>query len=320
METIIPPVDRTLLKKELTKELFVRDTNNGHNQIYIFTHDQAPNVMRELGRLREQTFREASGGTGKSCDIDEYDIAKTPFKQLIVWNPEDEEIVGGYRFVVGKEVDNDANGHPMTPTAHLFTFSQNYIDNYWPVTFELGRSFVQPTYQPTINLRRGMYSLDNLWDGLGAITVENPFVKYFFGKITMYPSYDTFARDMILFFMHKYFPDKDTLVQPREQFKVKISTPERVLASIFSGANYDEDYKILVQKVRRLGEGIPPLVNAYMNLSGSMRTFGTAINDEFGNVEETAIMVTIADIYDYKKDRHLSTYKKEGKKETGEND
>lgn len=309
METIIPPVDRTILKKELTKELFVRDTNNGHNQIYIFTHDQAPNLMRELGRLREQTFRDASGGTGKCCDIDDYDTSETPFKQLIVWSPEDEEIVGGYRFIVGKDVQNSKDGHPYSATARLFKFSDKFIKDYWPVTFELGRSFVQPTYQPTVNLRKGMYSLDNLWDGLGAITIMNPGVKYFFGKITMYPSYDSFARDMILYFMHRYFPDPEKLVEPRES--LVIQTREKVLNSIFSGANYDEDYKILVQKVRGLKEQIPPLVNAYMNLSGSMRTFGTAINHHFGKVEETAIVITIADIYDYKKDRHIATFKTE---------
>jgi len=307
METIIPPVDRTLLKKELTKELFVRDTNNGNNQIYVFTHEQAPNLMRELGRLREQTFREASGGTGKCCDIDDYDTSEAPFKQLIVWSPVDEEIIGGYRYILGKDVKNDKDGHPYSPTARLFKFSDQYIKKYWPVTFELGRSFVQPTYQPTVNLRKGMYSLDNLWDGLGAITIMNPEVKYFFGKITMYPSYDSFARDMILFFMHKYFPDVDEMILPRKP--LIIQTRDKVLKSIFSGANYDEDYKILVQKVRRLKEQIPPLVNAYMNLSGSMRTFGTAINDHFGDVEETAIMITIAEIYDYKKDRHISTFK-----------
>ncbi|MCF8369133.1 MAG: GNAT family N-acetyltransferase [Bacteroidales bacterium] len=307
METIISPVDRTLLEKELTKELFVRDTNNGHNQIYIFTHDQAPNLMRELGRLREYTFREASGGTGKCCDIDEYDTAEVPFRQLIVWSPDDKEIVGGYRFIFGKDVLPNKDGHPDSPTARLFKFSEKYIKEYWPETFELGRSFVQPMYQPTINLRKGMYSLDNLWDGLGAITILNPEVKYFFGKITMYPSYDSFARDMILYFMLKYFPDKENLVKPRDP--LILQTREKILKSIFSGVNYDEDYKILVQKVRRLNEGIPPLVNAYMNLSGSMRTFGTAINDHFGMVEETAIMVTIADIYDYKKDRHISSFK-----------
>ncbi|MBN2173232.1 MAG: GNAT family N-acetyltransferase [Bacteroidales bacterium] len=313
METVIPPVDRVLLEKELTDELFVRDTNNGRNKIYIFTHNQAPNLMRELGRLREITFRDAGGGTGKCCDIDFYDTADPPFKQLIVWNPEEKEIVGGYRYIVGKDVPLDKEGHPITPTAKLFKFSERYITEFWPDTFELGRSFVQTMYQPTINLKKGMYSLDNLWDGLGAIYLDNPEIKYYFGKITMYPSYDTFARDMILYFMHKYFPDKDELVAPREP--LQLQTREKVLQSIFSGANYDEDYRILVQKVRRLNEHIPPLVNAYMNLSGSMRMFGTAINDDFGHVEESAIMVTIADIYDYKKDRHISTYKKENNKE-----
>ena len=202
---------------------------------------------------------------------------------------------------------NDKEGQPHTPTSKLFSFSQKFIKEYWPVTFELGRSFVQPNYQPTVNLRKGMYSLDNLWDGLGAITIVNPEVRYFFGKITMYPSYDSFARDLILYFLHKYFPDNEELVRPK--VPLKIGTKEKVLRSIFMGANYDEDYKILIQKLRRLGEQIPPLVNAYMNLSGSMKMFGTAINDEFGEVEESAIIITIADIYDYKKDRHLSTFK-----------
>jgi hypothetical protein len=307
METIIPPVDRQLLEKELTDDLFFRDTNNGHNKIYIFTHRQAPNVMRELGRLREITFRDASGGTGKALDIDDYDMGDSPFKQLIVWNPEDKEIVGGYRYLIGSEVKTGKNGQPITPTAKLFKFSEKFIKEYWPVTFELGRSFVQPNYQPTVNLRKGMYSLDNLWDGLGAITIVNPEVRYFFGKITMYPSYDSFARDLILYFLHKYFPDSEELVRPI--VPLKIGTKEKVLQSIFLGVNYDEDYKILIQKLRRLGEQIPPLVNAYMNLSGSMRMFGTSINDEFGEVEESAIIITIGDIYDYKKDRHMSTFK-----------
>jgi hypothetical protein len=307
METIIPPVDRQLLDKELSDKLFFRDTNNGNNKIYIFIYNEAPNVMRELGRLREITFRDAGGGTGKSVDIDEYDLGKSPFKQLIVWNPEDKEIVGGYRFLIGKDVEFDDEGQPHTPTSHLFRFSEKFIKEYWPVTFELGRSFVQPVYQPTVNLRKGMYSLDNLWDGLGAITIVSPEVRYFFGKITMYPSFDSFARDLILYFLHKYFPDNEELVRPKDPFKIQ--TKDKVLRSIFMGVNYDEDYKILVQKVRGLGEQIPPLVNAYMNLSGSMRMFGTAINDEFGLVEESAIIITIADIYDYKKDRHMSTFK-----------
>ena len=306
MKTIISPVDRVLLEQELTEEIFVRDTNNGNNHIYIFTNDQAPNLMREVGRLREYTFREAGGGTGKEMDIDAYDTAEIPFKQLIVWNPREKEIVGGYRYLCGKNVALDESGQPKSPTSKLFQFSDLFLKDYWPYTFELGRSFVQPLFQPMINLRKGMYSLDNLWDGLGAITVINPKMKYFFGKITMYPDFDSFARDMILFFMDKYFPDNDKLIFPYN--KLELTTSHKVLNSIFTGANYDEDYKTLAQKVRRLKENIPPLVNAYMNLSGSMKTFGTSVNPTFGDVEETAIIITIADIYDYKKDRHMSTF------------
>ena len=309
METIIPPVDKSILEKELTKELYVRDTNNGNNQIYVFVHDQAPNVMRELGRLREMTFREAGGGTGKSMDIDSYDTSGSPFRQLIVWNPEDKEIVGGYRFILGNDVSMDKDGQPISATSKLFKFSNQFIKEYWPVTVELGRSFVQPIYQPTINLRKGMYSLDNLWDGLGAIVIDHSEIKYLFGKITMYPDYDTFARDLILYFMKIYFPDDEDLVIPRKP--LQLETRDKVLKSIFTGANYDENYRILTQKVRSLKENIPPLVNAYMNLSGSMKVFGTSINPAFGYVEETAIIITIADIYDYKKDRHISTYNKD---------
>ncbi len=309
METIIPPVDKSILEKELTKDLFVRNANNGNNQIFVFVHDQAPNVMRELGRLREMTFREAGGGTGKSMDIDSYDTSGSPFRQLIVWDPEDKEIVGGYRFILGSDVLIGKDGQPISATSKLFKFSNQFIKEYWPVTVELGRSFVQPIYQPTINLRKGMYSLDNLWDGLGTIVIDHPEVKFLFGKITMYPDYDTFARDLILYFMKIYFPDDEDLVVPRKP--LQLETREKVLKSIFTGANYDENYRILTQKVRSLKENIPPLVNAYMNLSGSMKVFGTSINPAFGNVEETAIIITIADIYDYKKDRHISTYSKD---------
>lgn len=308
METIIPPVDRTLLERELNEDHFVRKTNNGNNEIYIFTCKTAPNLMREVGRLREITFRDAGGGTGKAVDTDIYDTNRECFKQLIVWNPEDKEIVGGYRFVNGRDLPANKNGDVVSPTAKLFRFSPKFLEKYWPYTIELGRSFVQPLYQPTLNIRKGMYSLDNLWDGLGAVVIDNPKVKYFFGKITMYPHFDSFARDLILFFLHRYFPDRQNLVEPYEP--VPIQTDIKILESIFTGANYDEDYRILVQKVRKLNENIPPLVNAYMNLSGTMKTFGTALNPEFGNVEETAIIITIADIYDYKMDRHLATYKK----------
>lgn len=308
MKAIIPAVNRVLLKDELTRDKFVRATNNGNNLIYIVSHHDSPNLMTEIGRLREITFRDAGGGTGKAIDIDSFDTQEIPFKQLIVWNPEDEEIVGGYRFLHGKDIPFDKNGELQSPTSKLFRFSQKFIDEYLPYTIELGRSFVQPLYQPTYNIRKGMYSLDNVWDGLGAIVIKNPDIKYFFGKITMYPHFNLLARDLILFFLGKYFPDHEKLIVPHDP--VKIQTDITVLENIFTGGNYDSDYKILMHHVRGLKENIPPLVNAYMNLSSTMRMFGTAVNHNFGNVEETGIIVTIKDVYDFKKERHLSTYKK----------
>ncbi|HET6227571.1 MAG TPA: GNAT family N-acetyltransferase [Bacteroidia bacterium] len=306
MQNIIEPVDIKLLESELTDKRFVRKTNNGNNEIYIITHHDSPNVMREIGRLREVTFRAAGGGTGKDIDIDEFDTDKTaPYKQLIVWNPKDKDIVGGYRFIKCKEAPI-TNGVVQLATTELFRFSEKFIKEYVPYTIELGRSFVQPKYQPTIDDRRGIFSLDNLWDGLGAILVDNPDVGYFFGKVTMYTDFNVHARDLILSFMMHYFPDKENLVVPLEPLLIKTDVSE--FLNSLKGLNYKDGHLLLNKNVRALGEHIPPLVNAYMNLSATMKTFGTASNTHFGEVEETGILVKFDDIYPTKKERHISTY------------
>jgi len=306
MENIIDPVNKNLLEAELNESTFLRNTNNGHNKIFVFTAHDSPNLMREVGRLREITFRDAGGGTGKSVDIDEFDTMEVPFHQLIVWDPIEKEISGGYRFIHGRDIQCNFDNCIHSATAELFDFSKKFIRDYLPVSIELGRSFVQPNYQPLVNFRKGMYSLDNLWDGLGAMIIENPDVKYFFGKMTMYPDYDRTARDIVLYFLKRYFPDTETLMLPIEA--VVCTTPDAVIAEMFSARTYEENYKILIHELRRHGEHVPPLVNAYMNLSPTMRTFGTAINHGFGEVEETGILIHIEDIYPRKKERHLTTY------------
>jgi len=306
MKTLIPPIPVEALLKELTKEHFMRKTHKGNNEIYVFNEYDSPNLMREVGRLRELTFRHAGGGTGKELDVDKYDLGENGFKQLIVWNPENKEIIGGYRFIDCKNLKIDENGQVQTPTAKLFHYAAKFIEDYIPFTIELGRSFVQPAYQPTTNLHKGMYSLDNLWDGLGGLIVTYPQSKYFFGKVTMYGHFDVFARDLILSFMHKYFPDNEKLVTPHQP--LPITTPKEIIDNIFTGTTYKEDYTNLNREVRLRNENIPPLVNAYMNLSSTMKTFGTALNAAFGQVEETGIIVTMADIYPPKSDRHLKTF------------
>jgi len=306
MKTIISSVEKHLLVAELTPDKFLRKTNNGNNEIYIINYHDSPNVMEEIGRLREITFREAGGGTGKAIDIDEFDTSEKPYQQLIVWDPKELEIVGGYRYIHCKGIPFDKNNQPWLATSELFHFTKTFIDDYLPYTIELGRSFVQPLYQPTNNIRKGMYSLDNIWDGLGALIVDNPDIKYFFGKITMYPKYNITARDMILYFLNKYFYDSNQLVYPIEPLPT--TTDSKLLESTFTGNNYTEDFKILLRTVRTFDETIPPLVNAYTNLSASMKVFGTAINHGFGKVEETGIVIKIDDIYPSKKERHINTY------------
>jgi hypothetical protein len=308
MQVIIPPVDKELLKNELNPERFLRYANNGDNHIYLVDYHNAPNTIREIGRLRELTFRAAGGGTGLSMDIDENDTSANCYNQLITWNPEENEIVAGYRLIHCKDAGIDADGKVDLSTAHLFEFSKDFIDNYIPFTIELGRSFVQPKYQPSINNRKGLFSLDNLWDGLGAIVMLNPDVKYLFGKVTMYPHYNREARDLLLFFMHYYFPDKENLVKPLANLTLTYETDTAPLFKIFEGLDYKEGYKLLNSRIRSCGENIPPLINTYMNLSPTMKTFGTAMNDEFGAVEETGIMITIKDIYESKKHRHMETF------------
>ena len=310
MNEIIDKVSREALLDELNKERYVRKTNNGNNEIYIITHFNSPNVMREIGRLREVTFRHAGGGTGKDIDLDEFDLSDHPYQQLLVWNPTDKEIVGAYRFILCKDAEF-RDGKVHLATTELFDLSPKFYKDYLPYTIELGRSFIQPMYQPSEQFRKGLFSLDNLWDGLGAIVIDNPSQKHFFGKVTMYTDFNVQARDYILSFMNFYFPDKENLVKPIHGITIK--TDVSAFINELKGLNYKEGHAVLNKNVRALGENIPPLVNAYMNLSLTLKNFGTAINPTFGGVEETGILVSIADIYESKKERHLNSYVEEKK-------
>jgi hypothetical protein len=306
MKPIIPAVDRDIIEKELTEDKLLRPTNNGNNLLYVITHQDSPNTMTEIGRLREISFRVAGGGTGKETDIDAYDTMPNPYKQLIVWDPLEKEILGGYRYFVCSEVYTDEDGNCNLATARLFRFSKIFREEYIPYMIELGRSFVQPAYQSTGRKGKGIYAMDNLWDGLGAVWMRHPHIKYFFGKVTMYTTYNREARDLILYFLKKYFPDRESLVLPFEP--LEMTTDPKLLSNILNGNNYNDDYRLLSQNVRARGENIPPLINAYMNLSPTMKVFGTANNYSFGGVEETAIMITLNDMYDEKIERHLKTY------------
>ena len=305
-QPIIQPIDKEVLKSELTPDKRLRMTNKSNNEIYVITAHNAPNVMQEIGRLREIAFREAGGGTGKEVDIDEFDTCERCYKQLIVWNPEAEEIIGGYRYLLGTDWEYDDKGQPILATSHMFHFSEKFIKDYAPQTVELGRSFVSLPYQSSRMGAKSLFALDNLWDGLGALTVIRPNIRYYFGKMTMYPYYIRKGRDMILYFLKKHFDDKEHLIIPMKP--LQLESDVREFETLFSGKDFKDDYRILNREIRKLGYNIPPLVNAYMSLSPTMKLFGTAINYGFGDVEETGILIAVDEILEEKRQRHIDSF------------
>ena len=310
LEEIIAPVAKEQLKEELKEARLLRHARKGGTDIYIFTAHQCPMLMQEVGRLREIAFREAGGGSGLACDIDEFDtMDEHPYWQLIVWDSKDEQILGGYRYIYGPNVKFDDNGAPVLATSHMFGYSEKFKKEILPHTIELGRSFVIVDHQSSRSGAKGLFTLDNLWDGLGALAIIHPETQYFYGKFTMYPTFIPAGRNMILYFLKKHFPDTENLVWP---FKpLETNTDEEEMKKIFIHDAFSDDYKILNTEVRKLGVNIPPLVNAYMCLSPTMKMFGTAINDEFGDVEESGILIKIDEITTEKHQRYIDTFVEE---------
>ena len=306
MEPIIEPISTDLIKSELLPSKKLRDTNKGGNEIYIVNHYDSPNIMKEIGRLREEAFRDSGGGSGLSMDIDDFDLMEVPYQQLIVWDPDNEKIIGGYRYIAGPDIKFEENGQPHLATTHMFRFSEKFIKEYLPYTIELGRSFIAPEYQSRQAGMKALFALDNLWDGLGALAIVKPEMKYFFGKMTMYPEYNREARDLIQHFLFKHFEDKEKLVVPMEP--LKIDTDKAYMDSILTAEDFKEDYKLLNAAVRKHGVNIPPLVNAYMSLSPTMKMFGGGINHEFSEAEETCILIDFDEIHPEKIERHVDSF------------
>ena len=308
MNTIIDPVPVELIKAELTKSKKLEDTNKGHNELYIVTWQDSPNVVTEIGRLRELTFREAGGSTGNAIDLDEYDKMEKPYKQLIVWDPDNEAIIGGYRFLFGSDAMFDENGQPILASSHQFRFSQKFIDEYLPHVIELGRNFVAPEYQSSKAGAKSIFAFDNLWDGLVAIIMKHPDLLYFFGKITIYPSYDYITKDLIYHFLWKHYGDKDELVHPWDDQLIMPGSDPELMNLVVNKDDLLEDYKLLKGAARMRGVNVPPNVTAYISITSEMLMFGTAVNHLMHNIEDTAVLIPFDEIYHDKKSRHIGAY------------
>ena len=301
MKPIIPAVETSLLLKELEGHL-LRPSNKADNLIYDITAHECPNVMREIARLREISYRDGGGATGNEMDIDEMDTMAKPYHQLIVWDPEHQQIVGGYRYLIGTDAEI-RDGQPFITSAHLFHYSERFIREYLPNTIEFGRAFVQPMYQQREMGVKALFALDNIWDGIGAVMHDHPEVRWMIGKVTIYPAYNLAARDLIYAYLDRYHRGEEGLFEPYNPLPIK-----ELSASPFTGDDPQENYKILQRAVREQGTVIPPMFSAYLNITNNLQFFGNAINDELANVYETGIMVDLEAVYPEKKERYITPY------------
>ena len=301
MKPIIAPVETEILLHELEGHL-LRPSNKAGNLIYDITAHECPNVMREIGRLREISYRAGGGGTGKELDIDDQDIMPRPYHQLIVWDPDNNQIIGGYRYLFGHEAEI-RNGQPFITSAHLFHYSERFIRDYLPNTIEFGRAFVQPMYQKREMGVKALFALDNIWDGIGAVLFNHPEMHYMIGKVTIYPGYNEQARELIYAYLDHYHKGEQGLIEP---YHPLLSQP--LTHSPFEGEDKQENYHILQHAVREQGTVIPPIFTAYLNLTNDLQFFGNAINDEFGDVLESGIMVDLETVYPEKKERYINSY------------
>lgn len=301
MKPIIAPVETEILLHELEGHL-LRPSNKAGNLIYDITAHECPNVMREIGRLREISYRAGGGGTGKELDIDDQDIMPRPYHQLIVWDPDNNQIIGGYRYLFGHEAEI-RNGQPFITSAHLFHYSERFIRDYLPNTIEFGRAFVQPMYQKREMGVKALFALDNIWDGIGAVLFNHPEIRYMIGKVTIYPGYNEQARELIYAYLDRYHKGEQGLIEP---YHPLLSQP--LTHSPFEGEDKQENYHILQHAVREQGTVIPPIFTAYLNLTNDLQFFGNAINDEFGDVLESGIMVDLETVYPEKKERYINSY------------
>ena len=300
MQPIIPAVDRALIERELEGHL-LRPSNKADNLIYDITAHECPNVMREIARLREISYRDGGGATGKEMDIDDMDTMAKPYHQLIVWDPLNKQIIGGYRYLLGREAEI-RDGQPYITSAHLFHYSERFIRDYLPVTIEFGRAFVQPAYQTREMGVKALFALDNIWDGIGALVHNHPELRYMIGKVTIYPSYNATARELIYAYLDRYHRGDQSLFAPyKEEPILPVQTP-------FEGEDLEQNYHALQHAVREQGTVIPPMFTAYLNITNDLQFMGNAINDELANVYETGIMVDIDTIYAQKKERYITPY------------
>lgn len=283
------PENRKTLHEALKTQCELLGTTSDGKLIYLYRYQTSSPIMRELGRLRELTFRAVGEGTNQRRDVDQYD--KTYF-HLILWDPNDLEIAGAYRFGDAKRLVQQT---PSIYSATLFDYSPS-MTPYFEQGLELGRSFVQEKYW-------GKRSLDYLWMGIGAFLKRYPEYRYLFGPVTLSAQLPKKATDLIVSFYLRYFPDHDNIAHAKIPYRSAESNAED-----FDGLSYKEAMPVLKTKLANMNVAIPTLYKQYADLCDEEGVRFTAFNidPDFQNCIDGLVMVDIHKLSAKKRKRYLA--------------
>ena len=289
---IAHPVSRIDLLNELKKSKLIGQTSDG-KKIYLYDYTEDSIVLKELGRLREISFRKVGEGVNKKRDTDKYDIY---YQHIILWDENELEIVGSYR-IGNSDFIFKTIGVKGFYSNNLFSYNEEFVP-YLQNSIELGRSFVQPKYW-------GTRALDYLWFGIGAYLKNNPNIKYMFGPVSLSASFPTIAKDMIIFFYSHYYGNTNSLVEAKTPYQYANNINE--LKELFDLNDKKKDFKFLKSTLANIGVSIPTLYKQYSEiaLDDGVKFLNFNVDKNFSDCIDGFILVEIDKIKDSAKQRYM---------------
>lgn len=288
------PEERRELKMELKNGTLLGETTDGKS-IIIYESEIENCVIKEIGRLREISFRHVGEGSGKKRDIDGYDFY---YKHLIIWDDEALEIAGAYRLGVCKDIIDDFDVDGLY-TSTLFKFDKVF-EPYLERGIELGRSFVQPKYW---NSR----ALDYLWQGIGAYVKNRPNIQYLFGAVSLSDAFNQKAQGMMIYFYQKHFGSRENLVKHRAPYHIPAWIEEHC-KSVFVGCDYRSDMRTLKDELGFMGYTVPTLFKQYGELceEGGVQFLDFGYDKDFNNCIDGFIVTDLKMLKETKRKRYFS--------------
>jgi hypothetical protein len=292
-KSIAHPESRQTIKQELRKGELLGETSDG-KQIILVDWFPESSVIREIGRLRELSFRKVGEGTGERRDLDKYDHH---YRHLVLWDNEALEIVGAYRLGEGNLI-LEKKGKKGFYAENLFEFKKPF-EKYLADSLELGRSFVQPNYW-------GSRALDYLWQGLGAYLRHNPKIKYLFGPVSISAHYPQASRDMLVYFYNNYFGHTEKLVSSNNPCQINEQTLDE-FRNIFKGDDFNQDMKELKNRLSMQNMSIPTLYKQYSDLcvEDGVKFLDFGIDPDFSGCTDGFLLVDVSKIKDSKRKRYI---------------